>query len=224
MELRSVSVAILTNLALLGAMSGNFEEAEAAGERAVTLARRQGDPRIEGISETHLSISHYLKGAYVDAEIHAQAAISLLANTLPSLPAGLAALSQALLSQGRAISALEYGQRAHRMLEEQGRVEDGEALIRVAYARCLSAFGLDDEAAAVFRAARTRLEQRATRITNPKWREAFLTRPLYHAEIMAIHSPPGGEAHRPMTKLFSAATITPTIDSPAMNPDDTGIA
>jgi tetratricopeptide (TPR) repeat protein len=187
MELRFISAAVLMNLSLLRAHRGNFDEAETTGERAVALARQQGDPRIEGITQTHLSIAACLKGDFAQAESHARAAAALLANVPPSLPAALAALSQALLSQGRSAAALEFGRQAYRLLEEQGRVEDGEALIRLAYAQSLAAVGSFDESTMVLRAARVRLEERAAAISDPSWREAFLSRPPSHAQTFSLN-------------------------------------
>jgi serine/threonine protein kinase/tetratricopeptide (TPR) repeat protein len=185
MQLRFISATVMMNLSLIRALRGRFDEAAATGERALTLARKQGDPRVEGGTRVYLALGASLRGEPQTAEVHARAATELLASVPPTLPLALAALSQALLAQERREDAIHYARQAYRLLEEHGRVEDGEAVIRLSFARSLAALGQVDEAASVLRAARARLMERAHAITNPAWREAFLSRPPSHAEVIA---------------------------------------
>jgi tetratricopeptide (TPR) repeat protein len=198
MGLKFITAAVLMNLSLLRAHCGRFDEASATGARALELAREQGDLRIEGITQTHLAIAASLKGDPQAAEVHARSATQLLATVPPALPAALAVLSQSLLSQGRAQDALKYAKQAYDLLEEHGRVEDGEALIRLAYGQSLAAVGLAEEASRVLQAARLRLNERAAAIKNPAWREAFLRRPPAHAETLGVSQRAGSAPQDPV--------------------------
>jgi tetratricopeptide (TPR) repeat protein len=209
MELRVISAAVLMNLAMLRAQLGKFDEAETTGKRAVELARRQGDPRIEGVTDTYLSISSLFKGSFLEAESYARAATALLAHVSPQLPAALAALSQALLHQGDTGSALDLAQKAYRMLEEHGRVEDGEALVRLAYAKSLAASGSVEGALAVIAVACARLEQRAAAIKNPVWRRSFLSRLPEHAETFSLRQRLENTHHGSWVAAPELRTIVP---------------
>jgi len=186
MQLGFVSAGVLMNLAMIRAQRGRFEESRQAGCAAIELGRLQGDPRIEGGANTYLAIGACLEGRHEHAEAHARRAVELLAHVPPSLPSALAALAQALVGQGKVQDALDYGQRAYALLQEMGRVEDEEALIRVAYAECLIAIGRDQEANQVIREANSRLEERAAAIDDPAWRSAFLSCVPSHAATIAL--------------------------------------
>jgi tetratricopeptide (TPR) repeat protein len=186
MQLGFLSPILLINICFMEAELGHFAEARAAGARAIALARKQGDPRAEGMTELYLSQGAYLEGRFQDAEQHARAAITLLTSVTPTLPAAHAALAQALLYQGKAEDALEQASRAYHALDESGRVEEGEALIRLVYAECLLGLGQAREGEEVIGQARQRLVARAGTIENLNWRQAFLSRSTSHARTLAL--------------------------------------
>jgi eukaryotic-like serine/threonine-protein kinase len=186
MDLGFVSVVVLMNLCQVRAHLGHFDQGRAAGEQAMALARKQGDPRIEGVSSIYLCTSACLQGHFAEAEAYARAATKLLENIVPILPGALAALSNSLLCQHKWHEALGPAEEAYRLLEVAGRVEDGEAAIRLAYAECLGAVGREREAEGVVRDAWQRLTERATAIQDPSWREKFMSRLPTHARTAAL--------------------------------------
>jgi tetratricopeptide (TPR) repeat protein len=186
MQLGALRGFVLMSLCSLRAQLGHFEQARAAGAEALAMARTQGDPRTEGITRIYLSIADCMEERFIEAETHARLAVALLNEVPPALPGALAALALALLQQGRDSEALTQAREAYRVLEEVGRVDDGEALIRLVYGRCLIVSGRDQEGHWVIRHAARRLEERAAAIDDPVWREAFLTRLSFHAETLSL--------------------------------------
>ena len=191
MGLHFVVSCILLNLCLVRTHLGRLEDARIAGQRALTLAREQGDARISGCIEVYLSNIALLSDRPLDAEAHARSALTTLVNLPPLKPAALAALARALLAQARRDEALTSATEAHSLLEH-GWVEDGEALIRLVYAECLLAAGTKSSAAHVLDKAVQRLEERAAAIEKPEWRAAFLRLPEHARtlELASSHTPP----------------------------------
>jgi tetratricopeptide (TPR) repeat protein len=165
---------------------GREDAAFTSGEQGLELARRQGDPRLEGMFEYGLSVCARLAGRLDEAERRARVAVRVLENVLPLLPASQAALSQAVMDQGRTVEALEHAQRAWDTLRELGKVEESEATVRLAYAQALVAVNRADEARVVASEAAERLRARAEGIPNPEWRESFLTRIPVNVETLAL--------------------------------------
>jgi hypothetical protein len=197
LQLSLVSVLVLVNLCGVRAHLGRFEEAANAGQNALHLARKQGDPRAEGAAEIFLSTNASLQGNYREAEMHALAGVRLLDRVPPLMPMAIAALAQSLLHQERANEAAVLAEKAFRILETVGRVEDGEALVRLVYAESLVAVGRQSEARAVIAGAYRRLQERAEAIREPAWREAFLTRLPSHAKTMALAAALAADEPRP---------------------------
>jgi hypothetical protein len=109
------------------------------------------------------------------------------------LPLAVTGLAGALLGQGRVAEALEQACEANRLLDEQGYVEDGEALVRLTRVECLRAAGKVAEAKELAMGAYRRLMDRAAMIDEPEWRASFLALPdhrhtLEVAEALGIAS------------------------------------
>jgi tetratricopeptide (TPR) repeat protein len=187
MGLHFVVSCILLNLCLVRAHRGRLDDARAAGERALAIAREQKDSRIGGCVEIYLSGIALLSERPLDAERLARSALATLANVPPLRPAALAALARVLLAEGRRDEAVASATEAHRLLESAGWVEDGEALIRLVYAECLLAAGQKSAAVHVLDKALHRLEDRAAAIEKPEWRAAFLRLPE-HARTLELAS------------------------------------
>jgi serine/threonine protein kinase/tetratricopeptide (TPR) repeat protein len=195
MGLNFIMSCILLNLSQVRAYLGRLDEARAAGERAVAIAREQSDRRIGGCSEIYLSRIALLAARPLDAESLARSALETLAGISPLVPSALASLAVALLAQGRRDEALAAAARAHSLLEAAGSVEDGEAFIRLAYAECLLAAGSLAPAAATLHTAARRLEDRAASIEKPEWRAAFLHLPD-HARTLSL-----AQSHLPAIRV-----------------------
>jgi tetratricopeptide (TPR) repeat protein len=178
--------ATLMNLVQVLAHEGKTGEARAMGERALALARKQEDPRCAGATEIYLALVESRDGAPSAAEVHARAAVALLDGVPTALPLALAELARALLAQGKVREALAEARRAHELLDAVGRVEDGEATIRLVYAEALAAAGARAAAREVLAAASARLESRAAGIARSEWRAKFLTRLRDHARTAEL--------------------------------------
>jgi hypothetical protein len=192
LELGFIAACVLMNRCWVLAELGRFADARQSGLRAASLALRQGDRRIRGMAHSYLSLSAAYGGDFADAECNGRVAVETLQGIDPTMPTALAALAQALLGQGRSAEALDCATDAYTLLLRLGRVEDGEALVRLLHAECLAAVGRHTEARAAVGRAAERLHERAVRIANPTWREAFLHRPVAHQRTWALLARLGG--------------------------------
>jgi eukaryotic-like serine/threonine-protein kinase len=172
MDLPPLRVNLLQNLGSVRADLGALEEGQALVERGLAAAREQGDPRTEGYCQQILAAIATRAGRLEAAEVHARAAVASAVTSVQ--PFAVATLAEALLGQGRVLEALDQAREANRLLEAQGYVEDGEALVRLCLVECLLAGG--DTAAARQAAvpAYRRLLERAATIDEPQWRASFL--------------------------------------------------
>jgi hypothetical protein len=97
-----------------------------------------------------------------------------------------ARLARAELARGQLVEAITAARHAHDVAESLGGLEDGDALVRLAYAECLDALGQRREAAIVIKKAVARLKRQADAITNAAWRSSFLTRFSEHVAIVRL--------------------------------------
>jgi tetratricopeptide (TPR) repeat protein len=174
LELTYLHVYTLLNLGSVLTAMGRLDEARRALAVAAEHGRTQGDQRLEGAALLYLSTSSFLAGDLQDAEHRARMASEIVPT--PLQPAALAALARAALAQGRVDEALRHARKAHELLMEIGHVEEYEALVRLVLPEALHAAGLEEDARAALGSARERLLARAEKITNPEWRDSFLTR------------------------------------------------
>ncbi len=140
---------------------------------------------MEGAARTHLAVFLANAGDLERAEQEARSAIELLRlAAVPLLPRALAALSNALLGQGRTAEALIVARDARVPLE--GPVEEGNAFVRLVHAEALEASGDRHGARAEIADAKTRLLDRAAKISNAEIRKGFLERVPEHARTLAL--------------------------------------
>jgi tetratricopeptide (TPR) repeat protein len=173
MNLQSLEPVMLQNLGIIRADLGALEDAAGLIHAALMAARRQGDPRVEGNCHHTLGVIDTRAGRFQSAERHARAAV---VNAVAAVrPLAIAGLAEALLGQRRIDEALEQAREANRILDEQGYVEDGEALVRLSLVECLVAAGDDLSAREAGLRAYRRLIERAAAIDEPDLRTSFLT-------------------------------------------------
>jgi tetratricopeptide (TPR) repeat protein len=186
MGLHDVTAAVLHNLGRVLGLRGELVEAEHLERRAVDEFGRQGDPRLEGAARTYLAEILIAAGDYAAADREAKAAIETL-TVAPSLQvAALGVSSRARLGRGDAEGALEAGQSGHEALERLGEIEEGESMVRLAFAEALEQSGRRDEARRALAVAHQRLLARAERIAEPAWRHRFLHAVPVNARILAL--------------------------------------
>jgi eukaryotic-like serine/threonine-protein kinase len=174
MGLIDVRAIILHNLGRVVGVGGDLAEAERLERAALEQLERQGEPRLQGLARTYLATILIAANKPEEAVVQARGALSTL-DAAPALRAvASSTLASALAATGRSAEALDAARLAHSELEALGFVEEGEAEIRLGYARALAGVGASMEARAAIADARTRLLERATKIADPVWRERFL--------------------------------------------------
>ena len=132
----------------------------------------------------YASLIHTSSGRVDRGEREARAAFALAADP-PARAYALAALGVAMLVYGRVDHALAASGEAHRLLSTLGTVEEGESLIRLAWAESLRAAG-DARAAQVIAEARSLLLRRAERIRDPALQRGFLEQVPENQRMLAL--------------------------------------
>jgi eukaryotic-like serine/threonine-protein kinase len=186
MGLHDMETVALHNLGYAIAHLGQLEEARLLEQRAAATFQEQGDRRMAGSTLIYLAKIALLSGEPAAAEREARAAVEALQGVPPLRAAADAVLARALLAQGRQVEALEAAREGFAQLESAGSLEEGESLVRLAYAEALAAAGAEGEAAAALAAARDHLLSRADRISDPRWRERFLSCVPENARTLAL--------------------------------------
>ncbi|WP_437650567.1 serine/threonine-protein kinase [Sorangium sp. So ce362] len=184
MGLRELATVALHNLGHVLGQLGKLDEALFVERRAVEAFQLRGDLRMEGVARTYLAKIALLSGDAATAEREARAAEAAL-HVAPRLRApAVAVRARALLAGGQVEAALDAAREAFGELAALGSLEEGESLVRLAYAEALAASGAHGEAGAVLAEARESLLARAQRIADPRRRERFLTAVPENARIV----------------------------------------
>ncbi|WP_437909873.1 protein kinase [Sorangium sp. So ce327] len=184
MGLRELETVALHNLGHALGLLGKLDEAQLVERRAVEAFQQRGDLRMEGVARTYLAKIALLSGDAATAEREARAAEAAL-HVAPRLRAAAVAVrARALLAAGEVAAALGAARAAFGELAALGSLEEGESLVRLAYAEALAASGAHGEASAVLSEARELLLARARRIADPRRRERFLTAVPENASIV----------------------------------------
>jgi tetratricopeptide (TPR) repeat protein len=177
------------NLGLALARVGEVDEGRAHERAAADAFHARGNRRMEGASYEYLALIAMSGGAWADAEAAAREALRLGTDPEP-LPLNqaesLAILARALLAQGRAAEALDAAREGLRILESLDGTDEGESLIRLAYAEALAATGDHAAARDAIGSAERRLLARADRITDGAARASFLERVPENARTLEL--------------------------------------
>ncbi|WP_437800248.1 protein kinase domain-containing protein [Sorangium sp. So ce693] len=185
MELTDLAAFARSNLGNVMIARGNLDEARRVEEEAIATFQRLGDPRAEGIARAYLGKAALLAGDLGAAEAEARAAAELLQNAPPLRAAAWALSARVLLRKGCPEEALALSGDALSLLESLGAVEEGESLIRLVRAEALFASGRQAEALAAIAQARHSVMSRAGQISNPRYRDQFLSA-LDNGETLAL--------------------------------------
>jgi len=160
------------------------EAAKRVEQRAIDAGVEQKDPRLEGTSRIYMSgILHRLSD-HQGAMREAEKAVELLENVASLKTVALAAEARAFLALGRKEEALEAAEEAMQHLRTLGGLEEGEGLVRLVYAEALDAVDREEDAKTAILTARSRLYERAARISNIAWRATFLEVVPDHARTL----------------------------------------
>jgi tetratricopeptide (TPR) repeat protein len=166
--------AIKHNLGMALARTGDIEAGLAVEREAAVAFAALGDLRLEGIARIYLATILEISGDFLKAEGQAASAAVLLAASKPLRAYALSALARARLARGAGELAIGPATEAMGILDAVGSIEEGESLVRLAYAEALAATGDREGAHRALEAARARLLERASRISDPEQRRSFL--------------------------------------------------
>jgi tetratricopeptide (TPR) repeat protein len=189
--LASMGTAATLNLGLALAIQGRWEEGLTSIEEATLAFAAQGDPACEATARVYASLVLTWSGHPDRGEQETRAALALDADP-PVRAYACAALALAMLARGRAREALTAAGEGHALLVSLGTVEEGESLIRLAWAEALGAAG-DARAPGAVAEARDHVLRRAGAIRDPERQRSFLERVPENARTLALTGRgPGG--------------------------------
>ena len=189
----SFTAPVRANLGFALARLGHHSEALEIERDAVKRCVGQGYRRFEAAARIYLAEILSLSGSLAEAEAQAQKAEAASPGSPAIRAHALATLAGILLRRGEAQGALVKAREGMEILESLEGVEEGEALIRLAYILALQATGNDREARARIAEAQRRLRVRSERIIDPKWKRSFLQNVPANAASMALAADEGEE-------------------------------
>jgi len=186
MGLRLVEGYALQNLGHALMRAGALEEAREVEERAIGVARALGDSVLEAGCLLYRAEARQATDA-AGAVGDAQRAVDLLEGIDGFHAVALAALGRAQLADERPEQALLSAAAAAAEAASTS-MEEGEALVQLVYIEALRACSRPDEAREVTTQAVGRLQERAARISDRGWRDAFLHRVPTHARLLDLEA------------------------------------
>jgi tetratricopeptide (TPR) repeat protein len=186
MGLSTVVTAARANLALSLARQGSIREALSIAHQALQAAEVQDDRRVEAGARSYLASILFMSGELDASEREAQAAVDLLTGSPPLRARALATLSQIELALGKSSPCLAAAEEGMRVLDQMGGIEEGESLVRLAYAEALAANGKSRDAERAIASARDRVLERAAKISDMQWRASFLERVVDNVRTLAL--------------------------------------
>jgi tetratricopeptide (TPR) repeat protein len=183
--LAEVAAAARINLGIALARQGRFAEARAALSEALAPEVARDHLRTYAAAAIALADVCVAEGALDEAERRAREAADLAMPIPPLQALAEATLARALLGQRRAPEAHEAAARAMQALAAIGKIEWGEATVRLTWAEALAAIGNEGAAREAIATARDVLAARAAAIHEPAARASFLARVPENAATLA---------------------------------------
>jgi len=175
-----------SHLALTMSLRGVLREAEAHAREAVEAFCAIGSPRNEAGTRVYLARVLLAAGKLDEAAEEARIASELCASERPMLVIALTARASIDVARERFREALAWAEQALSLADSLAHFEEGEALLRLAYAQALDALGETQRAREAIRSARDRLLARASRIKDVRLRESFLRSVPENARILEL--------------------------------------
>jgi len=127
------------HLAEVRSHGGDLDGARRLLDEAVAAFTSLGDRRWEGAARVQRALLYAERGALVEAEAEARAAVEILAVAPPLCAQALAALAKVALLRGQVEEGTQAARQAIELLEKLGKIEEGEAFVRSVYAQALAA-------------------------------------------------------------------------------------
>jgi eukaryotic-like serine/threonine-protein kinase len=186
MGLHNVSAFARQNLGPALAHQGALQEAREVELDAVRTFAAQENRRQEGRGRVYLAQILVLSGDLEGALVEARAGALRLTPIPPLRAFALGVLVRVLLLRGGAEEALAVAREGMELLLSLAGMEEGESILRLAYAEALAAAGNRPAAEDALGVARRRLLERAGRITDPIWRRSFCERVPENARTLSL--------------------------------------
>jgi tetratricopeptide (TPR) repeat protein len=174
-----------SNLGVVLLRLGRAADAESV-ERSAIASIESSDRRHEGAARVYLAMILRDGGTFDEAEREARIGLELLAAAPALRPVACATLATILLARGHAPEALEVAREAMRWFDAGGNLEEGDALVRLTYARALFASGDRANARQAIAEAHGRLLMRAHTIEDARLRKTFLENVPEHATTIDL--------------------------------------
>ncbi|WP_437644157.1 protein kinase domain-containing protein [Sorangium sp. So ce362] len=174
LQLHDLKLIVESSLAQVLASRGQLVEAWALAEAGVLPSQRASGARLEMIFRCCIARIALAAGDLETAEREVRAAVALSPGAPTLGVQAFAILARVLLGRGHVDEAVRTAAEASAMLESFGAIEEGESLVRLAFAEALAAHGRREEAAIAIASARAALLARAEKLSDPTWRERFL--------------------------------------------------
>ncbi|HJL02680.1 MAG TPA: serine/threonine-protein kinase PknK, partial [Polyangiaceae bacterium LLY-WYZ-15_(1-7)] len=175
----------LQNLGWVRALRGDAKEGRALEERALALGQRLGNPGLEGGARFYLGQIARAAGDAAAAVAQGEAALHAVESIPPLRTLCLAALARALRLAGRGEEALARAREASDARGTLASMEEGEALVWLAYLEALDAGAPPEERARAEGQARAALERRLAKLP-AEHRRSYLAVPDHAALARAV--------------------------------------
>lgn len=164
---------------------GRFDEAREHQREAIRLFHEIAMPIMAAIGDNHVALIELAAGEYEAAEAAILRAQELLFAVPPIRTFALATQALVALRRGNPEAARSALDDAESSLPMSGLINDGESLYDLAWIETHLALGNREEAQRRARKAVERLDDRASRITRPDYRESFKRAVPENARIYA---------------------------------------
>jgi tetratricopeptide (TPR) repeat protein len=185
MGLHVVTALARLNLGVALGYLGSFGDAIATARQAVHAFTEHGDHRLRVAAHFYLARVYLLAGDLASALREGREGIAIPTQSPTMHALAHATLAEVLLRCGDASSAVAEAAEAMRSFHEAGRIDEGESIVRLAYAEALDAVKDHDGARVAIAHARDRLMVRAAKIRHPAMRASFLGRVPHNARTIA---------------------------------------
>jgi len=184
--LHQVTAQAQHNLGICLVRLGRIEEARDAERAALTAFEAQENRRLTAFARNYLAEIELVAGNADAALQYAREAIATDSEEPGFHCVYRARIASAHLLAGKAAAALEEATQAMELMETHGRPEEGEMVVRLAYARALHATGDLDAARDVIADIEHRLTSAAARIGDAALRRSFLDAVPEHAFALSL--------------------------------------
>ncbi len=174
-----------SNLGYCLARQARFAEAEPLVRRSIDGYRAQGELRLVIGGHSHLALAYLAAGRAADARREIDLVEESSRGCLTSRPLVLAVAALADIAVGRIEPARRDAGEAHALLDRLGFVEDGEVLVRLAWAEALWRSGERQAARVAIAEGCGYVARRLAGLERIEWRAAFRTRLWETARILA---------------------------------------